>query len=402
MERARAGESGEFVLELPRGELELRYAPVLDREGRVRWVAATAWDVTARREAERDLHQLVEHIQAVVANAPIVLFAFDRDGIITFGGGRGLEQAGLSQGSHVGRSVFEVWPDSPLAQMARRALAGEGCSSFSEVVPLGRAFHTTYRPVFDAAGEVTSVVAVAVDVTERIEAERMRAEGEARMRFLAGVSHELRTPLNSVLGFAQLLGQGVAGSLNERQARYVDNILGSGQHLLSLVNDLLDIERLAAGRRDLQPQLLGLDSIVRDAIDEVGPLLSGRALRIEIRTGPAACKGDDRAVRQVLLNLLSNAIKFSPEGGRVRVRAGRRGGVARVSVSDEGPGIPAERADAIFDEFAVMAGAADAGHPSTGLGLCLSRRLARAMGGDVQVKSRAERGSIFTLTLPAA
>lgn len=400
--RALNGESGEFQLALLRGELEVRYAPVFDGAGQVQWVAVTAWDITARLGAERDLHQLVEHVQAVVANAPIVLFAFDADGIITFGGGRGLQDAGLESGSHLGQSVFDVWTDTPLADMARRALAGEDCSSFNEVPQLGRAFQTSYRPVRDARGRVTSVVAVAVDVTERLQAERMRLEGEARMRFLAGVSHELRTPLNSVLGFAQLLDQGVAGNLNDRQSRYVDNILTSGGHLLSLVNDLLDIERLAAGRRELQPQLLGLDAIVRDTVDEVGPLLSHRGLQIEVKTGPAACRGDDRAIRQVMLNLLSNAIKFSPEGGRVRVRARRRGEEALVSVTDDGPGIPPDRREAIFDEFAVMANAADAGSPSTGLGLCLSRRLARAMGGEVEVASPATGGSTFTLKLPAA
>lgn len=400
--RAAAGEAGELAVEVPRGELEIRYAPVRDAAGEVRWIAATAWDVTARREAERDLHQLVAHIQAIVANAPLVLFAFDQAGRITFSGGRGLLDAGLTAEAHLGKSVFEIWPDTALAEMATRALAGESPSSFAMVPELGRAFQTSYRPVRDAGGRVTSVVAVAVDVTERVEAERMRVEGEARMRFLAGVSHELRTPLNSMLGFAQLLDQGVPGPLNERQARYIDNILTSGGHLLSLVNDLLDIERLAAGRRQLQHQLLGLDQIVRDVVEDVTPMLASNRLRVEIKADPAACRGDDRAVRQVMLNLLSNAIKFSPDGGTVTVRARRRGDHAEVSVSDQGPGVPPERREAIFDEFAVMASAGSEGHPSTGLGLCLSRRLARAMDGDVRVRSRARRGATFTLTLPAA
>ena len=403
VQRAAAGEAGELLVELPEGELEIRYAPVRDGDGGVRAIAATAWDVTGRRAAEHELRQLVEELQVVLANAPLVMFAFDRHGVVTLSEGRALIDAGLSRNVHVGDSVFEIWKESPLARMARRALAGETCHSISEVPSLGRTFQTVYRPIRDAEGDVVSVVAVSVDISERMAVERARSEAEARMRFLAGVSHELRTPLNSILGFAQLLAQGVAGDLTDRQARYVENILGSGHHVLSLVNDLLDIERLAAGRRELQVQRLAMDALVNDVLDEVAPLVRARELDVELEAVPAPALADDRAARQILLNLLSNAIKFSPEGTRLRLRTRRRREKVEVEVSDAGPGIPRDRWESIFDEFAVMASVtASPPQPSTGLGLCLSRRLARAMGGDLRVRSAGTAGSTFMLTLPVA
>jgi signal transduction histidine kinase len=286
--------------------------------------------------------------------------------------------------------------------MAARALKGETCRSMSEVESLGRAFETTYSPLTDGAGRVVGGVGVSIDVTERRAAARAEAESEAKSRFLAGMSHEFRTPLNSILGFAQLLEQPAGGELSERQRHYVANIVSSGRHLLSLVNDVLDISRVASGRLQLRSDGFDLAAVVRDVVAEIEPLAAAKQLRLRVDSIVVAGAGDVRATRQILLNLLANAIKFTPQRGRVAIAVRRLpdAGVA-VTVRDRGPGIPVEMRQAVFDEFS-QAGGQSPSVPGTGLGLCLSRRLARAMGGDVTLTSRMGQGSAFTLRLPEA
>jgi PAS domain S-box-containing protein len=355
-------------------------------------------DLAAGRPIPHD----AEYLGHVLANVPIVIFAFDTAGIVTFSDGRGLQPLGLSGGDNVGKSVFEIWSDTPLAEMARRALKGETCRSQTEVTSVGVAFETTYGPLTDEAGNIIGGIGVAVDVTERLAAERARAESEAKSRFLAGMSHELRTPLNSILGFAQLLEQPSYGALSQRQRHYVDNIISSGRHLLSLVNDVLDISRVAAGRMEVLSERLDLAALTREVVTELTPLGADRHLRMRVDSIALCALGDARAVRQILLNLLSNAIKFTPEGGRVAIALRRTArGDAAITVTDCGPGIPHERRKLVFDEFAQITQSSQ-GLPGTGLGLCLSRHLARAMRGDVTLASRLGRGSTFTLRLPAA
>jgi PAS domain S-box-containing protein len=343
-----------------------------------------------------------EYLGHVLANIPLVIFAFDKEGVITFSEGRGLEPLGLSSGANLGKSVFEIWRDTPLAEMATRALQGETCRSQTEVAGLGLAFETTYGPLTDAAGAIIGGIGVAMDITERLAAVRARAESEAKSRFLAGMSHELRTPLNSILGFAQLLEQPAYGDLSERQRHYVDNILSSGRHLLSLVNDVLDISKVAAGRLQLEAERLDLAVLAREVLAEVEPLAAAKQLRLRVDSIALTAIGDSRATRQILLNLLSNAIKFTPEAGRVAVALRRTArGDHAITVTDCGPGIPRELRRLVFDEFAQI-NLPTHRQSGTGLGLSLSRHLARAMGGDVSLASRVGRGCTFTLRLPAA
>jgi signal transduction histidine kinase len=396
------GEPSELLLAFRGGEIEVRCAPVIGAAGPVEQVVATAYDVSLRRAAERDLGQLVEQFRLVLANAPVVIFTFDRAGVITFNDGRGLADLGIDPGVHLGKSVFDIWRASPLAAMARRALEGETCRSLSEVESLGRAFETTYSPLTDDEGQVIGGIGVSIDVTERLAAGRAHAESEAKSMFLAGMSHEFRTPLNSILGFAQLLEQPMYGELTERQRRYVKNIVSSGRHLLSLVNDVLDISKVAAGRMQLRSERVDLAAIVRDAVTEAEPLAAPKKVRLRVDSMAMAGVGDPRAARQILLNLLANAIRYTPEAGRVAValRLTPRGDAA-VTVTDWGPGIAPALRKAVFDEFAQVSSPTSP-EPSTGLGLCLSRRLAREMGGDVTLTSRLGKGSAFTLRLPAA
>jgi signal transduction histidine kinase len=222
-----------------------------------------------------------------------------------------------------------------------------------------------------------------------------------KSEFLANMSHELRTPLNAVIGFSEVLTERMFGDLNEKQDEYLRDIYASGQHLLSLINDILDLSKIEAGRMELELA----DFHLPQAIDNALVLVRERALRhgivLEqaIDPGLGKIRGDERKVKQVLLNLLSNAIKFTPDGGRINVRAVSRGASVELSVSDTGVGIALADQEAIFEEFRQV-GTAAKKVEGTGLGLTLSRKFIELHGGRIWVESQLGTGSTFTFTLP--
>ena len=230
---------------------------------------------------------------------------------------------------------------------------------------------------------------------------QLEVASQHKSEFLANMSHELRTPLNAVIGFSELLTERMFGELNEKQDEYVKDIYASGQHLLSLINDILDLSKIEAGRMELE--LADFD--VPQAIANAVILVRERALRrgitleqsIDSRLGEI--QGDERKVKQVLLNLLSNAIKFTPEGGRIEVRALPADGSVEVSVSDTGVGIAPEDQEAIFEEFRQV-GTAAKKVEGTGLGLALARKFIELHGGRIWVVSQVGAGSTFTFTIP--
>jgi signal transduction histidine kinase len=231
---------------------------------------------------------------------------------------------------------------------------------------------------------------------------QLEAASQHKSEFLANMSHELRTPLNAIIGFSEVLTERMFGELNEKQDEYLKDIYASGQHLLSLINDILDLSKIEAGRMELE---LG-EFHLPQAIDNALVLVRERALRRGITLAQAIdpalseIRGDERKVKQVLLNLLSNAIKFTPEGGRIELRAKEASGVVEISVSDTGVGIAPEDQGAIFEEFRQV-GTTAKKVEGTGLGLTLSRKFVELHGGRIWVESQVEAGSTFTFTLPA-
>jgi signal transduction histidine kinase len=223
-----------------------------------------------------------------------------------------------------------------------------------------------------------------------------------KSEFLANMSHELRTPLNAVIGFSQVLREGMAGDVNEKQREYLYDILSSGDHLLSLINDILDLSKVEAGQVELQVAPFSL----RDALERGVVMVRERAtgdhvlIALETDDGLDVVEGDERRVRQVIFNLLSNAVKFTPPGGAVDVSATRVNGEVRVSVRDTGPGVAPEDRERIFEEFQ-QAGTGVGQREGTGLGLALSRRLVQLHGGRIWVEGNPGRGSTFVFTLPA-
>ena len=223
-----------------------------------------------------------------------------------------------------------------------------------------------------------------------------------KSEFLASMSHELRTPLNAVIGFSEVLLERMFGQINDKQDEYLQDILSSGRHLLSLINDILDLAKIEAGRMDLEVADFHLPQAIDNAITLVKERAARRAIVLQAVVDPrlGGIKGDERKVKQVLLNLLSNAIKFTPEGGRVDVSAALAGDDAEISVTDTGVGIAAEDHEAVFEEFRQVGTDYAKKHEGTGLGLTLSRRFVELHGGRIWVKSELNQGATFTFTLP--
>jgi signal transduction histidine kinase len=230
---------------------------------------------------------------------------------------------------------------------------------------------------------------------------QLEVASQHKSEFLANMSHELRTPLNAIIGFSEVLTERMFGELNEKQDEYLRDIYASGQHLLSLINDILDLSKIEAGRMELEAADFDLPSAIDDALILVRERASRRGIAlghsVDDRLGQI--RGDERKVKQVLLNLLSNALKFTPAGGRIEVRARVQDDVAEIAVTDTGVGIAPEDQEAVFEEFRQV-GAADNKVEGTGLGLALSRKFIELHGGRIWVKSQVGQGSTFTFTLP--
>jgi signal transduction histidine kinase len=229
----------------------------------------------------------------------------------------------------------------------------------------------------------------------------LEAASRHKSEFLANMSHELRTPLNAIIGFAEVLSERMFGDLNEKQDEYLKDIHASGQHLLSLINDILDLSKIEAGRMELEVTEFDLPMTIDNALMLVRERAGRRsiALHMTVDERLGEVQADERKIRQVLLNLLSNAIKFTPEGGRIEVRAAPVDGSVEISVTDTGVGIAPEDQEAVFEEFRQV-GTAEKKVEGTGLGLALSRKFIELHDGKIWVESEVGAGSTFTFTVP--
>jgi signal transduction histidine kinase len=223
-----------------------------------------------------------------------------------------------------------------------------------------------------------------------------------KSEFLANMSHELRTPLNAIIGFSEVLLQRMFGELNAKQEEYLQDVLSSGRHLLSLINDILDLSKVEAGRMDLELARFDLPQAIQDTLVLVRERAARHGIDLQVdvdgRLGPFVA--DERKLKQVLLNLLSNAVKFTPEGGRIDVRAVPIAGAVEISVADTGIGIAPEHQELIFEEFRQVGGDYAHKREGTGLGLTLARKLVELHGGRIWVKSQPGLGSTFTFSIP--
>ncbi len=234
------------------------------------------------------------------------------------------------------------------------------------------------------------------------KSQQLEVANRHKSEFLANMSHELRTPLNAIIGFSEVLLERMFGELNPKQSEYLGDIVSSGRHLLSLINDILDLSKIEAGRMELELGRFHLPVALENALILVRERATRHGITLNLvvdeRLGDFA--GDERKIKQILLNLLSNAVKFTPEGGRVSLRAMPADGSVEISISDTGIGIAPEDQEAIFEEFRQVGSDYSHKREGTGLGLTLTKKFVEMHGGKIWVKSEVGKGSTFTFTLP--
>ncbi len=257
------------------------------------------------------------------------------------------------------------------------------------------------REARDAAERARAEAEVATMQAEAARADAESANG-AKSDFLAVMSHELRTPLAAIMGYQELLADGITGPINEQQGQQLGRIKASARHLLSLIDEVLTFTRLDAGRETVDIDRFDLAALLAEAAHIIEPLANAKQLELEVTSpGEGVIVGtDSMKVRQMLVNLLSNAVKFT-DRGVIRLHGETHAGEIRLSVSDTGIGIPAEYHHRIFEPFWQVEQKATRRASGTGLGLTVTRRLANLLGGDVTVKSQVGEGTTFTITLPS-
>ncbi|MBV8376107.1 MAG: CHASE3 domain-containing protein [Verrucomicrobia bacterium] len=265
--------------------------------------------------------------------------------------------------------------------------------------------------LFDNKGSLRGFSKITRDITERKRIERvlydktiqLQHAAEAKDRFLANMSHELRTPLNGIIGFAEFLVDGKPGSINPEQKEDLEDILNSGKHLLQLINDVLDLAKVGAGKIELNPERFVLREAIAEVCNVAGAIAQKKRIQIEIAVAPdlAQVTLDQQKLKQVLYNLLSNAIKFTDEGGKVQIRAAmHEAHRVRLEVKDTGIGINPEDVERLFQDFEQLDSGPTRRYQGTGLGLVLTRKIVEFQGGAIHVESEVGKGSSFTVELP--
>jgi signal transduction histidine kinase/FixJ family two-component response regulator/HAMP domain-containing protein len=440
-------------LELSRADLESRndqleqYASSLERSAVFERSVAKALTVfTSSRDRAHTLQEVM-HLLAVDHGFEIgaIYRYLESDQrfelAVTRGGVRGLQDHFHLDDGLVGQAVLDrrtiVLEDAPLLTI-QTGLA-QSPARFTALVPVlyqdriigALALAHTQRPDASTIGFLEQLAQQLGITLQNLEQyanlQRLSLELQARQdeievknrdleradrlktEFLANMSHELRTPLNAVIGFSQLLEQQYFGELNDKQLEYVHEIEGAGGHLLDLINDILDLSKIEAGRMELELEVLNLEELLESCARLVREraVRAGLDLTLEVVPG-LSITGDKRKLKQVIVNLLSNAVKFTPSGGRVSLKAHplRRGADVRdgdieISVEDTGIGIPLEDQDRLFTPFTQVDGSLARRHEGTGLGLALSKRLTELHGGVIEVRSAPGQGSTFSLRLHA-
>ncbi|MEZ4565053.1 MAG: PAS domain S-box protein [Thermomicrobiales bacterium] len=379
----------------------------------------TSWqgimlDITPRVEAEEARARLA----AIVDSADDAIFSIDHSGVIT-SWNRGAEQLyGYLAAEAIGQSVAILLPQGDdLASLAgRHAVFSTGDPRLSYTTVRRRRdgslvdVAVSLSPIRDAAGNVTGYSSITRDITAWKDAEQQlqmaldaaRAANATKSQFLAMMSHELRTPLQAILGYTELLLANAAAKLTTEERQDLGYIQQGGQRMLGLVNQLLDLSRIEAGRMEVVRKPVDLPEIVEQVRQDIAPLASQKGLlvRIDLPATLPPVLGDAERLRQILLNLAGNAVKFT-QTGSVAIHAAAQGDAVAIRVADTGIGIPPEEIPHIFEAFRQADNNLARRHGGAGLGLAISQRLAGLMKGAITVESTEGEGSVFTLTLPA-
>ncbi len=310
-----------------------------------------------------------------------------------------LEKQVLSRLAHLGRSVSNIGTSGNLT--TRVSMTGR-----DEVSKLAGAINTMMEALERSEKTLKEKSAQLMAQHQELNEKTMELAQASRHKseFLAHMSHELRTPLNAIIGFSELMLDGVPGEVNEEQKQCLNDVLSSGQHLLSVINEILDLSKIEAGEMELKLSNIRLDSIIQSLKNEMRPILTAKkqSLEVDVEEGLPLVRADRNRVRQVLLNLLGNASKFTPKSGKLKVEAVRENNWCRVSVVDNGIGIKKADQERIFEPFCQLDSHPAKEEGGTGLGLTIAKQIIEKHGGRIWVESKYRKGSRFTFTLPVA
>jgi len=391
--------------------------PIKDKSGSIVGTGGINIDVTQMKSAVADLATQKAIMVSILHHLPAGVFLKDLEGRYLHCNQTFCDWHGLSLRDLKGKSAREIFSAEKARlfdekdQLCRET--GSTVEHESELVTTNGEImseHSIRFPIMDGSGRLVSTGGIDIDISQRKQAEvalqiaKEQAESADRLKsaFLATMSHELRTPLNSIIGFSGILLLGIAGELNEEQAKQLGMVKNSARHLLSLINDILDISKIEAGAMEAEYQVFDLAEAINNAVDIVRPLADAKSLPIEIKFTHqiSSIYSDRRRVEQIVLNLLSNAIKFT-ERGAIAIETRLQEERILISVADDGIGIKAEDLSNLFQPFRQLTKSASTRkYEGTGLGLALSRKLAMILGGDIEAQSCWDRGSVFTLLLP--
>lgn len=384
--------------------------------------------VIQRKRTEEELKKL----HRAVEQSPATVAITDVTGQIQYVNPRFTQLTSYTPEEAIGKNPrllsSGVHPKSFYADLWETILSGrEWFGTFCNRKKNGELYweRASISPVRDESGAVTNFVAVKEDITQLLKYEEELKQAKeaaenanrAKSDFLAGMSHELRTPLNAIIGFSEVLKEQFFGPLAAKQEEYVNDILESGRHLLSIINDILDLSKVEAGKMDLEPSRISVGDLLSGSLIMVKEKAARHRINLELDIASEVenliLVADQRKLRQVLYNLLSNAEKFTPDGGSIRLSARivpeppedgaseKNIPLLEVSVADTGTGISAEHLEKLFDSFYQVDGSRQGKTPGTGLGLPLSRDLIKLHGGSLWVESEgAGKGSIFTFRIP--
>jgi PAS domain S-box-containing protein len=378
---------------------------------------------------QRRLQEQGRHIRLLLDSTAEAIVELDAEGRCTFVNRAAIALFGVDEAELLSKPLLSLehppWSNEPepegKSSFIRESLAKGAAAHASEVI-LRRKDGTSFtadawsHPI-QHEDRVVGVVVTAIDVTARKEAEELRKRAEEleivsrqiqeanRMKseFLANMSHELRTPLNAIIGFAGLMHDGKVGPMSDVHTEYMGDILSSGHHLLQLINDILDLAKIEAGKIDIRPEPVDPKALVSEISDVLREIAARQQIRIEAEVDPALRQVvvDVAKMKQILYNYLSNALKFTREGGRVVVRVrSEDSAMFRIEVEDEGMGIRPEDLEQLFVPFQQLDASASKRHQGTGLGLALTKRIVEAHGGRVEVVSEVGKGSTFSAILP--